>query len=99
LVARAKGHRRYYAAVFRDGSYQIIKRKGGELTVLATSEQSYAEGDWHDVRFEVEGEALSMYIDGKLVVHAADTEFRTGAAGYVADEGAIVASTFAVTAR
>ena len=29
VVARAKGHRRYYAAVFRDNKAEIIKRLTG----------------------------------------------------------------------
>lgn len=98
LVARAKGHRRYYAAVFQDGKYSLIKRKGATITVLAVSETGYREGDWHAVRFDVKDNALQMYVDGQCVVSAKDDEFRTGAAGYVADEGAIVANTFAVRA-
>ena len=98
LVARAKGHRRYYAAVFQGGKYAIIKRKGADISVLAVSEAGYREGDWHSVRFEAKGSSLAMYVDAQCVVTAQDDEFRTGAAGYVADEGAIVANTFAVSA-
>jgi len=98
LVARAKGHRRYYAAVFQDGTFRIIKRKADRTDVLAVSESGYAEGDWHKVRFEAKGGKLSMFVDEALVVQAEDGEFVSGAAGYVVDEGAIVAKTFDVRA-
>lgn len=98
LVARAKGHRRYYAAVFGGGKIYILRRRGEEIAVLATSELTYREGDWHDLRFEAEGEKLTFLVDGQAACSAVDGAFPTGACGFVVDEGAIVANEFTVEA-
>ncbi|MEL7610567.1 MAG: ADP-ribosylglycohydrolase family protein [Bacillota bacterium] len=98
LVARAKGHRRYYAAVFGEGRIEIIKRHADRVTVLATANQTYAEGDWHDLRFDVQGNKLTFWVDGQIAVSCADASFPTGGAGYMVDEGAIVAREFTVQA-
>lgn len=97
LVARSKGHRQYYAAVFGQGKVYIFRRKAEEIKVLATADISYQEGDWHDFRFDVKGNTLTMYVDGQAVCSCKDTMYTHGAAGYVVDEGAIVAETFTVT--
>ncbi|MHC1771140.1 MAG: ADP-ribosylglycohydrolase family protein [Flexilinea sp.] len=96
LVARSKGHRRYYAAVFGSNKISIIKRMADEVTVLGVSAETYAEGDWHDFRFDVCGSSLKMFIDGKEVVSCSDDTYTRGAAGYMVDEGAIVAKYFTV---
>ncbi len=99
LVARAKGHRNYYAAVFSNGKIQIVKCYKGNVTVLATSKElTYKEGDWHDWKFEVKGMHLAMYIDGKEAVSCEDDSYSCGACGYVVDEGAIVANEFTIRA-
>ncbi len=97
LVARSKGHRRYYGAVFGDGHFYIYCRRDEEMRVLATSERTYVEGDWHDVRFDVKGSTLTMYVDGEVAATCEDTTYTNGAAGYVVGEGAFVAKTFTVT--
>ncbi len=96
LVARSKGHRRYYAAVFTGGKMQIIKRLADTVTVLAEGADSYREGDWHDFRFEVQGNRLAMFIDGQKVCACEDDSFSRGGAGYMVSEGAIVAKEFDV---
>ena len=98
LVARAKGHRRYYAAVFMNGKFAIIKRHGAAVTVLAESNQGYQEGNWYDVKFAVSGNALVMRVDGKEVVSCTDDTYLSGAAGYMVSEGAMVAKYFTVEA-
>lgn len=99
LVARSKGHRNYYAAVFSHGKIQIIKCQKGQVTVLETAENaSYKEGDWHDWKFEVCKNKLTMYIDQEEVVSCMDDTFTRGACGYVVDEGSIVAKEFTVCA-
>lgn len=98
LVARAKGHRRYYAAVFGGGQIKLIRRKGEEIAVLAVSDKTYAEGDWHDLRFEVRGNELTFLVDGEAACAAVDDTFPTGSCGFVVDEGAIVADGFTVRA-
>ena len=89
--------RQYYAAVFGQGKVYIFRRKAEEIKVLATADISYQEGDWHDFRFDVKGNTLTMYVDGQAVCSCKDTMYTHGAAGYVVDEDAIVAETFTVT--
>ena len=99
LVARAKGHRNYYAAVFSHGKIQIIKCQKGQVTILKEAENlTYKEGDWHVFKFEVCDTALTLYIDGEKAVSCEDSTFTHGACGYVVDEGAIVAKEFTVSA-
>lgn len=98
MVARSKGHRRYYAGVFMGGKYAIIKRCGAEVTILAQSETGYAEGDWHNVKFQVRGNQIALFIDGSKTVSCTDNSYTCGAAGYMVDEGAFVAKTFTVKA-
>lgn len=98
LVARAKGHRRYYAAVFGEGKVYLLCRKGEEITVLATSEMSYREGDWHDFRFEVKGSRLTFLVDGQTACTCEDDTYSRGSCGFMVDEGAIVAKEFTVEA-
>lgn len=98
LVARAKGHRNYYAGVFGGGQIKLIKRQGAEVAVLAVSDKTYQEGDWHDMRLEVKGNRLTFLVDGEAAVTAQDDTFASGSTGYVVDEGAIVAKYFTVSA-
>ncbi len=96
LVARSKGHRRYYAGVFTGGKIQIVKRLAGETTVLCESPMTYEEGDWHDLKLAVKGNEIVFYVDGKEACRCKDTTFVCGGAGYMVSEGAIVAKEFTV---
>lgn len=96
LVARSKGHRRYYAAVLGDGKASIIMRKADEVTVLAETEFDYMPGHWYDLKFAVKGTELIMYIDGTEIVKCQDATYTCGAAGYMVSEGAYVAKYFTV---
>lgn len=96
LVARSKGHRRYYGAVFAGGKIQIVRRKADEVSVLAESSMTYNEGEWHDLRFEAKGDRLTLFVDGKEAVACTDTDYPCGGAGFMVSEGAIVANEFTV---
>ncbi len=96
LVARSCGHRRYYAAVLKNGQAAIIKRKDGEVIDLAAAGLDYADDAVFDVKFEVHNNHLAMYLDGQAIISAEDSEYPTGAAGYVVDTGAIVCDGFTV---
>jgi ADP-ribosylglycohydrolase len=96
LVARSKGHRRYYAAVFSGGKAHIIRRRGGDVDILAEGSITYQEGDWHDFLFKVKGVMLSMYIDDREVCSCTDDVYASGGAGFMVSEGAIVAKEFTI---
>ena len=96
LVARARGHRRYYAAVIRDGQAAILKRRDGEVITLAAGPQGYAVDERHALALRVEGDRLAMFVDGQQVAEATDGEYTSGGAGFVVDEGGILCDGFSV---
>ncbi|NMD39028.1 MAG: ADP-ribosylglycohydrolase family protein [Christensenellaceae bacterium] len=96
LVSRAKGHRRYYGAILKDGKAQIVLRKGREIKVLAENKYNYIEGDWYDIEFEVNNTSLVFKINNEAIVKCNDDTYKSGSTGYMISEGAIVAKGFTV---
>lgn len=90
IVARSCGHRRYYAAVLKDGKAMIVKRKDGELVELAGTPLDYEDDACYNIMLDVKGNQLTMYLDGSTVVTAVDDAYSHGAAGFVVDTGAVV---------
>ena len=63
---------------------------------MASSKLDYEDDAVYDVKFEVTGNNLTMYLDGEAVVSANDDEYVCGGAGFVVDTGAIVCDGFTV---
>lgn len=98
LVARAKGHRRYYGAVFTEGNAVIYRQCDEQRLVLAKADFPYEIDSTYALEFRVEGSNLSLYVDGEQAVAAEDTAYTCGQAGFVVDSGAILADGFCVHA-
>lgn len=98
LVARACGHRRYYAAVLKEGCAVICKRENAVVTDLMRVPYPYKIDSVYALTFTLKGSQLSFAIDGKQVVTVEDTSYRAGGAGFVVDGGAMLADTFVVEA-
>jgi hypothetical protein len=96
LVARARGHRRYYAAVLTGGSAAIMKRRDQATLLLASSPFDYRIDDTYTLEFRADGPRLSLLIDGQACAHAFDGEYPAGGAGFLVEEGALVCDGFAV---
>ena len=96
LVARAKGHRRYYGAVFTEGNAVIYKQKNDKRIVLAKTEFDYKIDSTYQLKFELKGDSLNFYCDGSLIAAAKDNEYAFGQAGFVVDSGAILGDGFIV---
>lgn len=96
LVARAKGHRRYYAAVFQDGMAKILCRKDWEITELAAVPYDYKIDGEYQLTFAVQGTHLTLSVDGASVAEAEDSSYSQGGAGYLVDRGAILGDGFLV---
>lgn len=96
LVARAKGHRQYYGAVFSKGSAIIYKQKNEKRIILAQQTFDYQVDHTYNLKFAVKGENLKFYINEKLIASAKDQEYRFGQAGYVVDCGAILGDGFLI---
>lgn len=96
LVARAKGHRQYYGAVFADGCAVIYKQKDDKRIILGKEIFGYWIDNTYQLTFKVKGSALEFYVDGELVTAASDEEYGFGQAGFVVDSGAILGDGFVV---
>jgi ADP-ribosylglycohydrolase len=98
LVARSRGHRRYYAALLAGGNAQIIRHCDSVETVLASRPFDYAIDDVYDVEFGLEGDSLHLLIDGDQLIDVTDPSYGSGGAGLVVHRGAILADGFRVKA-
>lgn len=98
LVARAKGHRRYYGAVFTEGYAKIYKQKDGERIEIAKQPFPYEIDQTYDLCFRVKGDRLTLLVDGQEAAEGTDNEYPCGQAGFVVDRGAILGDAFEVKA-
>lgn len=96
LVARAKGHRQYYGAIFTDGSAVIYKQKDDRRIILGKETFGYQIDSTYKLTFKVKDENLEMLVDGKVIVEATDGEYKCGQTGFVVDSGAILGDGFIV---
>ncbi|MFD0714514.1 ADP-ribosylglycohydrolase family protein [Paenibacillus sp. GCM10027626] len=98
LVARAKGHRRYYAVLFARDRVAICKNKDGLFTELAAAPFDLQLDMRYDVSFQLKGERLSVTVDRQTLLFAEDGEYSSGGAGFIVQSGAILANGFKVEA-
>jgi ADP-ribosylglycohydrolase len=96
LVARSRGHQRYYAAMLTNGSATIFKQKDGTRIVLKAKPFVYKIDETHKLSFSVQDDSLVLFIDGKEAVRANDAEYSSGGAGFLVDEGAVLCDEFVV---
>jgi len=98
LVARARGHRRYYAALLVPGKAQIVKQQDDRRIVLAEAALNWAIDETRTLHFALQGERLVLHVDGVPLVSASDGDYPCGGAGFLVDEGAILADGFHIHA-
>jgi ADP-ribosylglycohydrolase len=97
LVARARGHRRYYAAVVENRqTAKIIRRIDGTVQVLAETPYAYKENATLAFDFSACGDTLTFFIDGREILRASDSAYAAGGAGFLIEEGTVPAHGFAV---
>lgn len=96
LVARAKGHRRYYGAALTDKKAVIYRQCDNERTVIAEAAFEFAIDDTRELIFTVDGSRLSLAVDGVEAVSGQDETYLCGGAGFVVDSGAILADCFEI---
>ncbi len=96
LVARARGHRRYYAAVLRDGCAVIEMRKDSQHKVLASVPYPYLIDETYTIKFALKGRDLTMYVDGRELVSTTDNHYTSGGAGFLVETGAMLADGFVI---
>lgn len=97
LVLRARGLRRYYAARFSGGDrIAIVARQDDAVHTLAQTAFPYEMERLHALRFAATGDRLSLAVDGAPLLEARDDRYASGGAGFVIDEGTMIADGFRV---
>ncbi len=96
LVARARGHRRYYAGLLAHDRAVIVKRRDGVESLLAQMPMQLHSGEVHSLRFSVIADELRLQIDEELELLGTDGEFVRGGAGFVVDEGGVLVDGFSI---
>lgn len=91
LVARARGHQRYYSAMLKGGEAVIVKRLDGAAIELAKEPFCYSVDKTYTMCFSLLNDKLTFYIDGKEIVKATDRSYVSGGAGFIVERGAILA--------
>ena len=91
LGARVQGMKRHYALLCDEESTRLVSTLEGEDTVLAEASGGWTLGNEHQLALKVEGNTLTGYLDGQLVVKAEDPEarFAGGGIALVCEEGRI----------
>ena len=91
LVGRVQGLTRYYGFFFKPGNQMALVRMCHEETVLASGDLAWQWGQAHDVAFELKGNVLIGFVDGRKVIEAQDPESRLegGGIGFVVSEGRV----------
>jgi hypothetical protein len=98
LVARARGHRRYYAGMLKGNEALIVKRHDDVTTVLSRVPVAVGAEGKRDLKFELSGGDLRFFVDGKAAGTATDDTFSSGSAGFIVERGTIVADGFLIHA-
>lgn len=96
IVARAKGHRRYYAAMIKNGLAMIAIHKNEILDPIVSIPFHCAPDSTHLLRLEVRGSSLRFIIDGGDVLQCEDGNYVCGGAGFIVASGAILADGFQI---
>jgi ADP-ribosylglycohydrolase len=96
LIVRARGHRRYYAGVVENQVAKIIKRVDDTVTVLAQVPYAYVENAKLRFKLAVKGPELKFSIGDAELVQASDSFLPSGGAGFLIEQGTVLALGFEV---
>ncbi|MBD0380848.1 right-handed parallel beta-helix repeat-containing protein [Paenibacillus sp. WST5] len=87
VAGRYKDGNNFYAASLYNsngGKLEIRKKVSGSTTTLATKDFSLATGTWYNVKLEMTGSTIRMYVNGSLELSATDSSLTSGAIGLIA---------------
>ena len=98
LVARSRGHRRYYAGMLKGDEALIVKRHDDEVTILARGPVRIGAVGKRDLKLSLKGDAIRFEVDGVEAAAASDNTFSSGGAGFIIEKGTIVADGFLIHA-
>lgn len=91
LVARSRGHRRYYAGIVRSGRAEIIRRRDDAEDVLASVPFAFAPNSRLTFELVVDGETITLGIDGRPIVSTSDNTYPSGGGGFFIEGGTVPA--------
>lgn len=99
MVLRARGHRRFVAAIFTGGhSIRLISQIDNRRTVLGEIEFPYELDRTYDVVARCMGSRLQVSVDGVNVLEARTQHANGGGAGFIIERGTLTADGFTVRA-
>jgi ADP-ribosylglycohydrolase len=101
VAVRVQGLRRYYAArVTRDGKFQIVRMRDGDVTILAETAFPLTFEQKLEVSVTAKGSSITATIDGTtLTAEDHDSQaFANGGIGLLVSEGALSTEEVRVTA-
>lgn len=96
LVARARGHRTFVAALFDGRTVSIIEQRDDERTVLATAPFEAQRDRPYSVSLACVGPAVRVDVDGAMIVSATTSRVSGGGGGFFIDTGTMSADGFTV---
>ncbi|KGM46154.1 ADP-ribosylglycohydrolase family protein [Neobacillus niacini] len=99
LILRSNGHRRYYAAKFVGGKHlDIICKKDHNEIILGSIPFEYKQDKLYKMEFSAYGNRFFVTVDGQVLIEVNDPNhtYSCGAAGFIMDEGTMVADGFSV---
>ncbi|TCO44015.1 ADP-ribosylglycohydrolase [Kribbella antiqua] len=91
LVVRARGHRRFIAAIFRAAGVELIEQRDADRIVLARRDFAYELDRRYDVALSAVGRRLELEIDGHTVLTATTSQLAGGGAGFLIETGTLSA--------
>lgn len=98
IVGRARGHRRYYALVLWEHKYAgIICKQGKRETCLIQIPFVYEENKKYQLELSMCGNQITGCVDG-MTMQVCDDTYSEGGAGFVVDEGTVLAYGFVAEA-
>lgn len=94
LVARSRGHRRYYAVVLYGGERLCLQKQwDGETITLASTPFSYEEFTFVELFIRVRGKEITAGVDGKGLLSSVDeAPWESGACGFMVEDGTMFIS-------
>lgn len=86
VAGRYKDGNNYYAASLYNsggGKLEIRKKVGGSSSTLVTKNYPLSTGVWYNVKLELSGSTIKMYVNNTLELTATDSSLTAGAVGFL----------------
>ncbi|WNR42745.1 CBM96 family carbohydrate-binding protein [Paenibacillus roseipurpureus] len=85
LLGRVQDENNFYLFSYKNGKLAIKKKSAGTLTTLVEKDVSLSAGTAHRLRAVLEGNHLTLHVDGVEQLTTTDSTFTAGAVGLYSD--------------